>query len=85
MGRPSCAEEVAAKERPPVVKVKDHVVDPDKAQTISDELVHDRVEGEADAEPDEPPVMICRPKPGEMTMGACYVGIWRKIPDSERT
>ena len=69
------------------VKVEADVVNPDKADAISEEFVHDRTALKADAEKtdveiDEAPVMVCRPRPGEMTMGCCYVGMWRKRPST---
>ena len=73
--------------RSKAIKVEAHVVNPDKADATSKEFVHDRAElktnaEKADAEIDEAPVMVCRPRPGEMTMGCCYVGIWRKRPST---
>jgi len=69
--------------RSKVIKVSSHVVDSEKVQAVSEEFVNDRVDGETNDESNEAPVMICRPKPGELTMGCCYIGMWRKKPDSD--
>jgi tRNA A58 N-methylase Trm61 len=68
--------------RPRPGNLKAHLVDPANAGVISEDIVHDRGEPMPEAEADEAPVMICRPKPGEMTMGCCYIGMWRRSPSA---
>lgn len=55
-----------------------HLMGIGNADVNSESLVLDRIEPTAEAEAEEPPVMVCRPKPGEMTMGCCYIGMWKK-------
>ena len=72
-------EKRSQQKRQKVTKVDARKVDPEKVDTVSEDFVQDRIEEEADEPvPNEAPVMICRPKPGEMTMGCCYIGMWRK-------
>jgi hypothetical protein len=63
-----------------VIKVDAHKVDPEKAEALAEEFVQDLVADDdgTQAGVDEAPVMVCRPRVGRITMGACYVGLWRR-------
>lgn len=50
------------------------------AETLAEEPLQDHVDVDdgTKAEMNDASVMVCRPRVGRLTMGACYVGIWRK-------
>lgn len=75
-------EKRSQQKRQRLSKAEAHKVDIEKAETVSEDIVQDRTEGEWDTASDEAPVMICRPKPGELTLGCCYLGMWRKRAES---
>jgi tRNA methyltransferase complex GCD14 subunit len=70
----------AQERRSKVIKVDANKVDPEKAETLAEEFVQDRVVDDDGTEAgiDEAPVMVCRPRVGRLTKGACYVGLWRR-------
>jgi tRNA A58 N-methylase Trm61 len=73
----------AQQKKPRSGNLRAHLMGVETAGADPEGLAHDRVEAEAEMEAEDAPVMVCRPKPGEMTMGCCYIGMWRRSPDAK--